>query len=139
MVKLETIAIIQVNTEACNICNLRFNVPNEIFIIFHNGSNYDYHFMIKELAKESKCLLEKYWKIQHFFVQIEKEIKKVDKDGNKYIITITYKIKFIDNDRFIANSLSNLADNLGNAIHKIKCEDYDSFLEYESVNVNYQC
>ena len=31
-----------------NICNLKFNVPNEISVLFHNGSNYDYHFIIKE-------------------------------------------------------------------------------------------
>ena len=36
---------------AHNICNLKFNVPNEIPVVFHNGSNYDYHFFIKELAK----------------------------------------------------------------------------------------
>ena len=28
-------------------CNLWFNVPNEIPIVFHNGSSYDYHFIIK--------------------------------------------------------------------------------------------
>ena len=32
-----------------SICNLKFNVPNEIPVVFHNGSNYDYHFIIKEL------------------------------------------------------------------------------------------
>ena len=26
----------------------------KFFIAFHNGSNYDYHFNIKELAEESK-------------------------------------------------------------------------------------
>ena len=35
-----------------SIYNLRFNVPNEIPAIFYNGSNYDYHFVIKELANE---------------------------------------------------------------------------------------
>ena len=37
---------------AHSICNLKFNVPNEISVVFHNGSNYDYHFIIKELANE---------------------------------------------------------------------------------------
>ena len=32
---------------AHNIFNLRFNVSNEIPAVFHNGSNYDYHFTIK--------------------------------------------------------------------------------------------
>ena len=30
-----------------SICNLKFNVPNEIPAVFHNGSNYDYHSIIK--------------------------------------------------------------------------------------------
>ena len=29
------------------ICNLRYKTPKEIPIIFHNGSTYDYHFIIK--------------------------------------------------------------------------------------------
>ena len=37
---------------AHNICNLRYKVPKEIPILFHNGSKYDYHFIIKELVKE---------------------------------------------------------------------------------------
>ena len=39
-----------------SICNSKFNVPNEFPVVFHNGSNYDYHFIIKELAKS---LIEK--------------------------------------------------------------------------------
>ena len=31
---------------AHSICNLKFNVPNEIPVVFHNGSNYDYHFLL---------------------------------------------------------------------------------------------
>ena len=37
---------------AHNICNLRYKIPKEISIIFHNGSTYDYDFIIKELVKE---------------------------------------------------------------------------------------
>ena len=35
-----------------SICNLKYSVPKEIPIVFHNGPNYDYHFTIKELAEE---------------------------------------------------------------------------------------
>ena len=38
--------------DAHSICNLEFNVPNEIPVAFHNSSNYGYHFIIKELANE---------------------------------------------------------------------------------------
>ena len=42
----------------------------------------------------------------------------------------------------MANSLSNLVDNLAEGIHKVKCKDCDRFLEYESVNddlMKYKC
>ena len=39
---------------AHNICNLRYKVPKEIPLVFHSGSTYDYHFIIKELVKESE-------------------------------------------------------------------------------------
>ena len=32
---------------AHNICNLRYKIPKEIPVVFHNGSVYDYHFIIK--------------------------------------------------------------------------------------------
>ena len=35
-----------------SICNLRYSIPREIRVAFHNGSNNDYHFIIKELAEE---------------------------------------------------------------------------------------
>ena len=35
-----------------NICNLRYRIPKEIPIVFHNGSTYDCRFIIKELVKE---------------------------------------------------------------------------------------
>ena len=37
---------------AHSICNLRYKVPQEIPVKIHNGSKYDYHFIIKELAEE---------------------------------------------------------------------------------------
>ena len=57
---------------AHNICNLRYKIPKEIPIVFHNDSTYDYHFIIKQLAIEFKdefeCLgenAENYITFQH--------------------------------------------------------------------------
>ena len=36
-----------------SICNLRYKVQREIPVKIHNGSKYDFHFLIKELAEES--------------------------------------------------------------------------------------
>ena len=44
--KLETIVLLQV------ICHLKFNLFNEIPVVLHNGSNYDYYFTINKLANE---------------------------------------------------------------------------------------
>ena len=75
-------------------------------------------------------------KYKTFSVPIEKEVTKIDKDGSESIVTISYKIKFIDSVRFIVSSLSNLVNNLTERIYKIKFKDCDSFLEYESVKDN---
>ena len=48
-------------------------------------------------------------------------MRKADRDGNEDIITISYKIKFIDCVKFMANLLSNVTDGLTEGIHKIKC------------------
>ena len=45
---------------AHSICNLKYSVSEKIPKAFHNGSNYDYHFIIKELAKELGENTEKY-------------------------------------------------------------------------------
>ena len=98
---------------AHNICILRYKVPKEIPVVFHNGSTYDYHFIIKELVKEFEgnfeCLRENTEKYITFSVLIKKKIEKKD-------LEITYKIKFIDSYRFMSSSLSKLVDNLSEGI-----------------------
>ena len=112
---------------AHNICNLRYKVPKEIPIVFHNGSIYDYHFIIKELVKKSEgnfeCLGENTEKYITFSVPIKKKIENKD-------LEITYKIKFIDSYRFMASSLSKCVDNLSEGIHNNKCSDCGSNLDY---------
>ena len=80
----------------------------------HNTGKYSIHkeipvvFIIKELAKK--------------FVGEFNEVKGIDKYGEEITKTTSYKLQFIDSARFMASSLSNLADNLAEAIHKIKCK-----------------
>ena len=63
---------------AHSICNLRHKTPKEIPTVFHNGSIYDYHFIINQLAKEFKgrlwCLGENTEKYITFSVPISKEL-----------------------------------------------------------------
>ena len=71
-----------------------------------------------------------------FSAPIERKVTKINKDGNESGVTISYKIKFIDSARFMASSLSNLADNLAEGIPKIKCKDCNCIFEYENVKDN---
>ena len=45
-------------------------------------------------------------KYKTFSNLIQKEVTKIDKGSNESVVTISYKIKSIDNARFIATSLS---------------------------------
>ena len=105
---------------------MRYKIPKEIPVVFRNGSTYDYHFKIKELAEKFKgqfeCLGEKTKKYITFSVPIKKELY----NGK----LITYKIKFTEIFRFMSSSLSNLVDNLSEGFHSDKCINYKSYLDY---------
>ena len=105
---------------AHDICNLRYKIPKEIPVVFHNGSRYGYHCIIKasaeEFEREFECLGENTEKYITFSVPIKKEITKKDKNGSDKITKISYKIKFTDSYRFMSTSLSNLASNLSEGL-----------------------
>ena len=102
-------------------CNLQYKVPKTIPVVFHNGSNYDFHLIINQLPKDFNsliinqlvqdfngpfsCLGENTEKYITFSTCI---FKKTDSDEKP----IAYQIKFIDSYRHISQSLSNLVDNL---------------------------
>ena len=77
---------------AHDICNLKYKIPKEIPVVFHNGSTYHYHFIIKKLAEEFEeefeCLGENTEKYITFSVPFEKEITKQDKYGNDAMIKL---------------------------------------------------
>ena len=66
--------------------------------MFHNGSSYDYHFIIRVLAEkfegEFERLGENTEKYITFSVRIKKEITKKEKNGNDKITKISCKIKY---------------------------------------------
>ena len=108
--------------------------------MFHNGSTYDYHFIIRELAEEFEgeleCSGENTKKYITFSVPIKKEITKKDKNGNDKITKILYKIKFIDSYRFMSTSLSNLVSNLSERLHTDRCIDCKSLPDKEAFYSN---
>ena len=128
---------------AHSICNLNYKVPQEIPVKIYNGSKYDYHFIIKELAEEFKgefeCLGENTEKYITFSVPIKKE-----HDNDK---TITYKIKFIDSCRFMPSKLSDLVDNLSEinnkdcktCIERKNIKSECEFIGIKNNRLNYRC
>ena len=76
-----------------SICNLRYSVLKEIPRVFHNGSNYNYHLIIKELAEEfpkyfiylgkdiAKCI--------PFAISIKRKLPKFDRIGKEVTKTIS--------------------------------------------------
>ena len=117
---------------AHSIRSLRYKISKEISVVFRNGSTYDNHFMIKQLAREFKgyfyCLGENTAKYITFSVPIKKVLDNnsdndndSDSDNDKVknkVKTITYRLKFIDSCRFMQDSLSNLVDNLSEINNK---------------------
>ena len=72
---------------AYSICNLRYKIPKEIPVVFHNGSRYNYHFINKQLAIEFKgnfnCLGENTEKYITFSAPIYKKKMIMIKQSNK--------------------------------------------------------
>ena len=77
---------------ADSICNVRYEKSKEIFAVLHNGSNYDFHFIIKELAEKIKwqleCLGENPKKIDNVFSANKKRNQKQRKEFFNHITQI---------------------------------------------------
>ena len=125
-----------------SICNLKYSLPKNIHVAFHNGSDYDYQFIIKELPKEFEkqftCLGERTDKYITFTVPIEKEVTRVDKYGGKVTQNVSYILQFIDSKRLMASSLSNLVNNLSEGTHKNNCKYKHDDKKVETCRIKYK-
>ena len=90
-------------------CNLRYKVPMVFEVVFHNGSSYDNHFVIKQLAKDFNgyfgCIGENTEKYISFSISVFKE------SGNKKKPDV-FTLKFIDSNGFIKGKLEDHVKNL---------------------------
>ena len=57
-----------------------------------------------------------------FSFLMEKEVTKIDKNGEEVTRNISYKLQFINSARVMTSLLSNLVNNLSEGIDKIKCK-----------------
>ena len=113
---------------AHSICNLRYKIQWEIPVVLHDGSTYDYHFIIKELAKQFKGNMECSGENMEKYITFKVLPKKINKNGKPII----YNVKFIDSFRFMATSLSSFTDNLS----EINKKEWKSCKEREKISIN---
>ena len=83
---------VKYRSAAHSICNLSYIIPKEIPVIFHTGSNYDYHFIKKEIPAEFKgeftCPGENTEKCITFSVPIKNKSKKMVTEETKLKINL---------------------------------------------------
>ena len=99
-----------------SICTLKYSVPKEISIVFHKRSNYDYYFIIKEVAEEFEkqftCLRENTENTQPFQFQYKKKLQELIKWRKNQKNHILKRLQLIDRTTFMGSSLSDLANHL---------------------------
>ena len=66
---------------------------------------------------------------------VEREVGRTDKNGEEIRKTISYTLGFIDTARFMANSLSSLANNLPKKNHKTKWKYSDDGKKSETFGI----
>ena len=111
-------------------------------IVFHNGSNYDCHFIITELAEEFQkqctCLGENTEKYITYTVPVEKEVTRTDKNGEEITKNISYILQFIDSSRVMASLLSKLVNNHSEGVNRVKCKFGGDGKKGETCGIKYK-
>ena len=98
---------------AHNKCNLKYQKPNFIPVVFHNLSGYDSHLFIKNLGSTNgniDCIPnneEKYISFTKYTKVGEYKDKKTGATKD-----INFRIRFIDSFKFMSTTLATLVDNL---------------------------
>ena len=106
---------------AHSFCNLMYQIPSYIPVVFRNLSGYDAHLFISELGKHSHyiCVIVKNK------VLVDKYMDKNGEEKDKLI-----ELRFIDSFKFMSSSLDSLTKNLVRGSKKLfGFEDY-SELQY---------
>ena len=103
---------------AHSVCNLRYKKQEDIPVVIHNGSNYNFHLIITELSKEFRSEIygipEDKEKYKTFSIPI------MHREVNNKIIK--YNLRFIDSARFMMGSLDTHVNNLS-GLYDCDCTD----------------
>ena len=83
--------------------------------------------------------MRKHWKIHKLYSSNRNKVTSIDKNRGEITTNISYILQFIDNARFMANSLSNIVNNFSEGIYKIKCKyGHELHTKYAAVLLNTQ-
>jgi len=99
---------------ACQFCNLQRQKPKELPIFLHNGSKYDFHFIIRALNRKKVRAL------------------RVLPYNSEHFRTISFQgFKFVDSLAFLQASLAQLSSDLSETDHK-----YEIFKQTDLIRTN---
>ena len=93
-------------------CNLHYKVPKVIPVVFHNGSTYDNHFIIRQLAKDFNGYFSCIGENTEIYISFSITIIKEQGNKGKKKKPDAYTLRFIDSYRHMQSSLAKLVDNL---------------------------
>ena len=114
-----------------SLCNLRYKIPSNIPVVFHNLSEYDAHLFIRELGahmSDMEVITKNKEDYISFSIKVPVE-KYIDKKGEEKDKLI--ELRFIDSFKFMASSLDSLTKNLVSGGKELfGFEDY-SDLQYD--------
>ena len=99
-------------------CNLKYQIPNYIPVIFHNLAGYDAYLFIRELDKHTTnigVIAKNIKDYISFSIKVEVD-KYIDKGGKEHIKEM--ELRFIDSIKFMSSSLDSLVNNLAKGGHE---------------------
>ena len=116
-------------------CNLQYKVPKKVPTVFHNGSTYDYHFIIKQLAEDFKGQFECLGENTETYITFSVPIKEDDNCKKNHIQTsllIAIDLDLVDN-------LSEINKKECPECIKRKIKSECGFIGFKNGRLHYRC
>ena len=94
------------------VCNLRYEAPEKVPVVYQNGSKYDYHIISKELAEEFKGQFQCQGENTENYITNSATIEKGLKNNDNHTQNKVYQ-----QHKTYVKHLSSLVDNLSERLH----------------------
>ena len=97
---------------AHSICNLKYKVPKFVPVLFYNGSTYDNHLIMKQLAEDFNGYFSCIGENMEKYISFSRTFIKESADSNRKKKPNAYSLRFIDSYKFMNRGLDDLDENL---------------------------